>query len=483
MSEDRFRSIVGVLLLGFLFLLSLFLFRAAGNTDVLIWQKWMAIVHDEGLVQGYATIVANFPKIIVEAPAWVNGGGEYPPLAYAILYSIRVTGDRLGLPPQLAIKLTLLVFHWATVLLVLVASRRLFLSAAFSAAVMLGSVALGYLDILFAPALIGAYWALAGRRHLLAVAFFLLSSMIKWQSLVLLPFVAIYLFDVTSIVAVKATIRQPLFRQAFALGAVTVLVLAVLFGSTPALALFYAMNHTFLSGLAMNLPWLEGYGLKVLFHPTFTAWTEMTAPIPPRLVMLAAKLQFWVAFIITFIWALRSERTLRNCLLFSILGTMTYCTLNTGVHENHWFLPLFVAFSLLLHERTETNKLICLLLAVMANVNVFFFYGLTGEPIQPPVLGMDLSIPFAILCVTVWLAFALYVRKAAQRDLRPQGAKTFAAEPPAVAGLRQGSTAASLSRTPQDATEPGNDRCQLDSQSPVAALRAEGVHGPRTAHG
>src|SRR3712207_7318230 len=45
---------------------------------------------------------------------------------------------------------------------------------------------------------------------------------------------------------------------------------------------------------------------------------------------------FWVVFLAVFVMAARSERTLRNCLLFSLLGSLTYCTLNTGVHENHW---------------------------------------------------------------------------------------------------------------------------------------------------
>lgn len=415
MSDRQFRTAGGVLLLAFLAVLSLYLVRAPGTTDMLIWQKWLAIVREEGLVPGYATIVANYPKIIVEAPAWENGGGEYPPLAYAMLWAVGAAADALGLAPQLALKATLLLFHWASVLVVLAASGSLLLAAAFSAAVMLGGVTLGYTDILFAPFLIAAFWALARGRTFLALALLLLSCLVKWQSLVLAPFVALYLFGLTSLAGARATLRQPVFRQALALGFATVALLGAVFGATPLLALSYAMNHAFLSGLAMNLPWLEGYVLKVLFPPTFTAVSEMTAPIPPRFVMLPVKATFWLAFGLVLLGALRSRRTLGNCLLFSVLGTMTYCTFNTGVHENHWFLPLFAAFSLYIHERSETNRLVCLLLAVMANVHVFFC-GLTGQPVQPAVLGIDLSLPFALLCVASWLLVALHARTVVRRE-------------------------------------------------------------------
>jgi hypothetical protein len=415
MSNVSLRTAGGALLLCMTFLLSVFLVRAQGTPDVLIWLKWMSIVHDEGIVAGYATIVANFPKTVMESPAYINGGGEYPPLAYAILYAAGRIGEMVGLTPFQSLKATLFLFHWAAVIVVLAASRSLLLAAAFSAATLLFGVALGYLDTLFAAVLIAAFWALASGRNLLAVALLIVSVMIKWQPLIIAPFVAAYLFDMSSLEAARDSFRRGLFRWVLAFGAVTVLVLALLFGSTTAVALKHATSHHFLSGLAMNLPWLEGYVLKVLFHPTFTAGSEMTPPVPPALLQLPIKLMFWAVFVAVFVMAARSERTLRNCLLFSLLGSLTYCTLNTGVHENHWTLPLFLSFCLLIHDRSEASGMICLLVAAVANVNPFFFYGVTGQPVQPPVLGIDLSIPFAVLCVSIWLALALYVWKATER--------------------------------------------------------------------
>jgi hypothetical protein len=123
MDEARFKASIGALLLAITLLLSLLLSRAPGSPDVPLWIKWMAIVHEKGLVQGYATIVENFPRGLTDGLPSEFGSGEYPPLCYLILQVVSRLGASAGLAPLLSLKLALLAFHWSTALLVLAATR------------------------------------------------------------------------------------------------------------------------------------------------------------------------------------------------------------------------------------------------------------------------------------------------------------------------------------------------------------------------
>jgi hypothetical protein len=56
----------------------------------------------------------------------------------------------------------------------------------------LNSVALGYLDILFAFILVGSLWTLQARRYEIASALFAICALTKWQPLIIFPFVAVF---------------------------------------------------------------------------------------------------------------------------------------------------------------------------------------------------------------------------------------------------------------------------------------------------
>jgi hypothetical protein len=108
------------------------------------------------------------------------------------------------------------------------------------------------------------------------------------------------------------------------------------------------------------------------------------------------------------------EKTFCSCLLFSIVGLLTYVIWNSGVHENHLFVAVILAYMLMLHERTREHWAIVTILAVMFNINLFVFYGVTGTELQPRVVGVDLSIILAMLYAVAWLLLVVYVWEAAQ---------------------------------------------------------------------
>jgi hypothetical protein len=69
---------------------------------------------------------------------------------------------------------------------------------------------------------------------------------------------------------------------------------------------------------------------------------------------------------------------------------------------------------LMLYERTREHWAIVTILAVMFNINLFVFYGVTGTELQPRVVGVDLSIILAMLYAVAWLLLVVYVWEAAQ---------------------------------------------------------------------
>ena len=110
---------------------------------------------------------------------------------------------------------------------------------------------------------------------------------------------------------------------------------------------------------------------------------------------------------------MRSDKTLKNCLLLSIVGFVTYAIWNSGVHENHLFVAVILAYILMLHERTREHWAIATILAVMFNVNMFVFYGVTGSKLQSRIVGVDLSGILAILYAVAWVLLVVYAWRAA----------------------------------------------------------------------
>lgn len=406
MGETAMRHGLGALLLAITVLLSLFLLPASGTSDVGIWLRWSDIVNEQGLVQGYATSVGRFPANEYQ---YISGGGEYPPLAYTILFTMRELSELIGLDAHGCLKVVILAFYWVTIGLVLALSRSALLAAGFGAAMLIPSVGLAYIDIFYAPFLIGGFWFLRAERPVAGMALFAVAALVKWQPLAILPFVAVYLLAIGDLRSVFAVLRRPVFWRLTALAAAVLAFLVLAFGPWPFRALVFSLNHPYFSGNALNLAWLESFAYKLLFMPPFGFGSELTFVRPPALYHLPNKLVFWVAYLALLVRFARSQRSFGGLMLFATLGLVTYCTLNTGVHENHLSLGVVLAFVLLMHDASRANQTIALLLAVMLNVNVFLFHGVAGERVHSPVVGMDLSVPMAALFVAVWALLALYV--------------------------------------------------------------------------
>ena len=130
--------------------------------------------------------------------------------------------------------------------------------------------------------------------------------------------------------------------------------------------------------------------------------------------LLPFRITFWVMFLVVVIRAMRVEKKFQYFLQFSIVGFLTYAMWNSSVHENHLFVPVVLAYMLMLREYTPESRAITVVLTAMFNVNLFVFYGVTGIQLQSRVVGIDLSVILAMLYIVAWLVLAAYAWRVAE---------------------------------------------------------------------
>ena len=127
---------------------------------------------------------------------FVHSGTDYPPLALIILATVARCADAFGMTVFLALKWSLFIFLLATAASFYWLSRNLILTAALELSLILNSVALGYLDIYFAPFLIATFFCLQRGHFKMGVLMLAISCSIKWQPLLIAPFICIYVISV-----------------------------------------------------------------------------------------------------------------------------------------------------------------------------------------------------------------------------------------------------------------------------------------------
>lgn len=368
---------------------------SAGTVDVLSWQAWIAAIEKDGLIAGF-----NNSELI------------YPPLTWVILQGVAIAYHILNIEMFLALKWALVVFLLLTSAIFLLWTRNLLLTAVLHLSLVLNSVSLGYLDIWMAPTLLLAFWALKERKIFLFSVFFTTSFLIKWQPLIIGPFLLAYIVGQTGITNWKATLKV-LLRDVILPVGVLIGMIVFPFGQAVLGAFQSGMSHTGLTGNALNYNWLVTYYLRltqpdrfgaidgvggIVDYSAVTEWSAADWPIAvvPRVLFAF----FYLTALLVF---LRRSKSFENLLRFTIVGYFAYFTFNIGVHENHLFLAAFLAFILCWVNSRDLYT--TLTLALVANINIFLFYGMTGGYPYNRQIGMDVSVPLALFNVVFFLAF------------------------------------------------------------------------------
>lgn len=383
-----------VFLLALALLAALVFVQSPGTTDVDIWTNWVKNASLRGPVSGFALNQA-----------------DYPPLSTVFLWAGNQFFQVFDLSIFRAIKVTILVFLLLTTLAFWLWTRDGKLTLLLYFALLLNSMALGYLDIFFAPSLVAALWMLHKRRYAWFSLFYATACLTKWQPLLIAPFIALYLLQ-----SEDSRPWRIFWRKVFPQAVLPALALSVgcttLFGLDAMLNAFRAsISHPYLSGNALNLNWIITHALHLIdpqqYGPLQRGLAEYIVDAPSQ-VTFGPRLLFAATYLFAVLAFARREKTFRNLVLFASTGFLAYFTFNTGVHENHLFLVSILAVVLFWLDPTWWATALVILL--MNNINLFAFYGVDGEiHFHRAAFGVDVALPLAIFNVLFCLYFLVNV--------------------------------------------------------------------------
>jgi hypothetical protein len=397
-SASKWSAVVLILLVS---LIATSFLYSPGTEDIHVWDYWIGEISSYGLINGFAHDGGRFPH-------------DYPPLAFVMLAAVSRCAGALGTSAFIVWKCSLLLFLFATSGCFYWFTRNLVLTAALEFTLLLSSVALGYLDIWFAPFLIAGLFCLQRGNLTLGVLLFTISCFIKWQPLVIAPFICIYVWNAVQDVP---SWRDKLRRQImpFAVAALVVAVpLAAIFGTAIIHSLRLAMSHDYLSGLALNFSWLHTWALHLAQPEKYGALQDGQIGIihtDEALVKLPEKILFYASYSAVFVVFARQKKTFERLIVYSMLGYMAYFVFNTGVHENHLFLVVCLAWILVFVN--SGHLLRCLSLSLAANINPILFYGPFGRGLQfqRVVAGVDVTLLFAVVNICLFVGLLLHTFK------------------------------------------------------------------------
>ena len=391
----RYGQVLGFLLVT---VCAVLLLNAPGTDDVKTLQTWSHIIARHGPIEGY-----------------IQTGADYPPLSVlGIAFAVQ-RAEAQNVAGGVGIKLLILLFLLLTSLAFYAITRDLPLTTLLQAAFLINSTALGYVDVLFAPVLLLALAALEARRLAWATILFLLACLLKWQVIVIAPFLLVYTLDIRRLADWRAV---PWRRLAGAVAPALLLIAGalLLFREGVVLSFWYALTKsTYLSGTALNLGWVVTYLLHVADPATYgplTAGQITIITTENPLIVGPLKLLFAGGFGAILVWFFTRPKTFPNLLLFATLGYLAYFTFNTGVHENHLFLACLLLGLLAHHDRAYVPELVGW--AALLNINMVVFYGLDGRglPFSPVVGGLDMTLLLALLAMLLFVGFFARVRGA-----------------------------------------------------------------------
>ena len=342
---------------------------------------------------------------------FVHSGTDYPPLALIILATVARCADAFGIAVFLALKWSLFIFLLATAASFYWFSRNLILTAALELSLILNSVALGYLDIYFAPFLIAAFFCLQRGHFKIGVLMFAISCSIKWQPLLIAPFVCIY---VMAAAGEGLSGRDKAYKRIipFIIAAlVVVLPMVMIFGAGAIInSLQSAMTrHNFISGYALNFGWLHTWALHLWAPEKYGSLQNGEVGLiqtRDALLILPEKILFYLSYAAILIAFALQKKTFRRLIVYSMLGYLSYFLFNTGVHENHLFPIACLAWILVFIDSSQLVRAINF--SIAANINLFVFFGVFGQRVPCVIAGVDITLLFALMNIGLFVGLLLH---------------------------------------------------------------------------
>ena len=372
-------------------LFALVVLRSPGTTDASnFFLVWTERALKDGLVGSYGLIP-----------------DDYPPFSSVILFSAAKIGAFCSLDIFLSFKLSLVAALLCTTICFWAWTLDAVLTGVLAFSLCLNGVALGYIDTYWAPAFILSLWALQKKRLALFSGLFALSSLIKWQPLIVAPFLVLHALSIPAGSARSARMLVKRWVQLAAPAGAVVLTAGLFFGfRTMVASLDHALNQELLSGDALNFNWLVTWFFEAV-HPEWYGGTTngivKAIIIDPSVGWAIGIKLIFVLFYLGALWRLfRSRASFAAAIECSLVGYFSYFIFSIGVHENHLFLAtiLAVAAAAMLPDKTWQ----AILIVAASNLNLIAFYGFTGSPLPfSPVVGIDVSILFSAVNLALFL--------------------------------------------------------------------------------
>lgn len=333
-----------------------------GTHDVTdCWLRWTKNVREYGIVSGYKLSSSDYP------PGW-----------FLLSILLAPKGDS-SLTDFELLKVILAISALIGGIVYVCWCKRILDAALLMSATALSSVALGYLDVLYLAPLLVAFWSMK-HGHLLLCSFsFSIAVLLKWQPVILLPFFLSHSLGVQRAAVLGGTARLVCARKVL-LGAALPIVLAIIMVDPADIARAFktAISHHALSLNALNVGWIIQLIIRVASGGPLSHYYEVAAPAG---LLLSLKCFFFIIYtFVLFAFMLRA-RSFEEFVWFCGTGYFTYFLFNIGVHENHLFIGMITAFVLVTINRAKWGE-VALFAGVMANLNLFLFYGINGESIM-----------------------------------------------------------------------------------------------------
>jgi len=402
-----------MLLIFYIFVIRLS-FTAAGTGDVPKWQEYVKV----SVSKPYNEL---FPACLNYQCPFPYYDGTYPP-GYFLLYYIFsqiLPVDILG--TFTTVKLIIFFFYMLTLLTLISINfwkdrhAQSFSTIVMSTLVLFGTVisigvnslGLGYTDIFIYPFIAASIFLLWRGKLFLSGLLFAAGTLIKWQPLIFLPFLIIYLFKSSRTTPMKL---KNVFI--FFLGAFIPVVMFLPLNPNQIPVMFYAvtqgayMDHVFSS--ALNVQWISTYLLHIIFPALFGPLADgLNSYIVVREaftgLLQLPKLFFWLAYGLVVLKFMRARVEnaflFRYFLLTAIVGYSTYFMFSSGVHENHLSVAVLLSLILYIIYPQPKTRIFLFFFDMAHLVNMAIFYGFTGSPIISSVGRVDLSIPLTVFSI------------------------------------------------------------------------------------
>jgi len=291
-------------------------------------------------------------------------------------------GSRTGVSLGLVIRLNTFVFLLLSTWVVYRISASITLALIFQASFTVNSAGLlGYNDMIPCFFLLQGIYALKKEKPWLFTLYYTVSCTMKWQPLIFGPFFLLYFFErrVTSFNDLRELPYKKMFTNGFLPSVCILLPLGIVYWEKIWIAVDFNFGSRIMSGNAFNLPWMVGW----LEDCSRNFAVCLSGSIPMRVTegkasfIWAWTAGFGIVYGVILLSFLRQQKSLEKVLEYSILGFFCYTTISKGVHENHIGYVSMLAFALAGLNRNYLKN--CILFAVLVNLNLVYFYGITGK--------------------------------------------------------------------------------------------------------